>query len=111
MKCRRLTAWPILEQQMEILVTYDVNTETAEGRKRLRRVAKACQAFGQRVQKSVFECTLNQAQLERLKRRLEKEMDKNQDSLRIYHLPEPRSKCVEVMGVPLVHDMHEPLVL
>lgn len=96
---------------MEILVTYDVNTETAEGRRRLRRVAKACQAFGQRVQKSVFECTVNPGQLLRLKRRLEKEMDKKEDSLRLYHLPEPRATCVEVMGVGLKHDIHEPLVL
>ncbi len=83
---------------MEILVTYDVTTDTAEGRRRLRRVAKVCQAFGQRVQKSVFECTLSTAQLERFKQRLQKAMDEKEDSLRIYHLPEPRKTCVEVLG-------------
>ena len=96
---------------MEILVTYDVTTETAEGRRRLRKVAKACQAFGQRVQKSVFECTLSPAQLERLKQRLRKAMDEKEDNLRIYHLPEPREKCVEVMGRALAYDLHEPLVV
>jgi len=96
---------------MEILVTYDVTTETAEGKRRLRRVAKVCQAFGQRVQKSVFECTLSSTQLERLKQRLRKVMDEKEDSLRIYHLPEPRKTCVEVMGHGLPYDLHEPLVV
>ena len=96
---------------MELLVTYDVTTGTPEGRHRLRRVAKVCQAFGQRVQKSVFECTVTTAQLERLKQRLRKVMDEKEDSLRIYHLPEPRKTCVEVMGRGLVHDIHEPLVV
>ena len=96
---------------MEILVTYDVTTETAAGRRRLRRVAKVCQGFGQRVQKSVFECTVSPTQLERLKQKLRKAMDEKEDSLRIYHLPEAREKRVEEMGRTLAHDIHEPLVL
>jgi CRISPR-associated protein Cas2 len=96
---------------MEILVTYDVTTETADGKRRLRRVAKVCQAFGQRVQKSVFECTVSPTQLERLRQRLRKSMNEKEDSLRIYHLPEPRKTCVEVMGQALAHDLHEPLVV
>lgn len=96
---------------MELLVTYDVATDTAAGRRRLRRVAKVCQGFGQRVQKSVFECTVTPTQLERLKQRLRKAMDEKEDSLRIYHLPEPRKTCVCVMGRALAHDLHEPLVV
>ncbi len=96
---------------MEILVTYDVSTETSEGRRRLHRVAKVCQGFGQRVQKSVFECTVTAGQLERLKQRLRKAINEKEDSLRIYHLPEPRQACLEVMGRGLAHDIHEPLVV
>ncbi len=99
------------DERMEILVTYDVTTETAAGRRRLRRVAKVCQGFGQRVQKSVFECTVSPLQLERLKQKLRKAMDEKEDSLRIYYLPEPREKRVEALGRALAHDIHEPLVL
>lgn len=95
---------------MEILVTYDVATDTAEGQRRLRRVAKACEAFGQRVQKSVFECTLSPADLERLKRKLLTIIKDSQDSLRFYRLPEPRSKYVQVYGRSLPYDLHDPLV-
>jgi CRISPR-associated protein Cas2 len=69
---------------MEILVTYDVSTETASGRRRLRRVAHLCEAYGQRVQKSVFECVLNEGQYEQLKHRLLHEIDPQADSLRFY---------------------------
>ena len=72
---------------MWILVTYDVNTETAEGRSRLRRVAKTCEGYGQRVQKSVFECTVNDRTFHSMKRRLLEIMDENQDSIRFYKLP------------------------
>ncbi len=96
---------------MEILVTYDVSTETAAGRRRLARVAKRCQAYGQRVQKSVFECTLSDADLERLKRALEKEINLSEDSLRFYRLMEPRERYVQVMGLDIVYDVHKPLVV
>jgi CRISPR-associated protein Cas2 len=96
---------------MEILVTYDVSTETAEGRRRLRRVAKVCEAHGQRVQKSVFECVLNAGQLEMLKHRLRKEMNVTQDSLRIYRLREPRQRYLETLGIVPRYDIREPLVL
>jgi CRISPR-associated protein Cas2 len=59
-----------------IIVTYDVSTETAAGRKRLRRVAKVCESMGQRVQKSVFECQVNEMQFEELERRLLAEIDR-----------------------------------
>lgn len=96
---------------MEILVTYDVATDTPEGRSRLRRVAKACEAYGQRVQKSVFECVVNGAQLEQLRYRLQKAMSETEDSLRIYQLPEPRERYLQVLGREPEHDQRDPLVL
>ncbi len=96
---------------MEILVAYDVTTETAEGRRRLQRVAKICQAFGQRVQKSVFECTLSAADMERLKHMLVGVIDEGEDSLRLYRLQEPREKHVQVLGKPPAYDLHGPLVV
>ena len=71
---------------MLIIVTYDVSTETAAGRKRLRRVAKVCESMGQRVQKSVFECQVNELQFEELERRLLGEIDEAEDNLRFYPL-------------------------
>jgi len=96
---------------VEILVAYDVSTETAEGERRLRRVAKVCEAYGQRVQKSVFECVLSAADLERLKHRLTGVIDPKEDSLRIYRLLEPRERYVQVMGRRPTYDLHDPLVL
>lgn len=96
---------------MEILVTYDVATDTPAGRRRLRRVAKACEAYGQRVQKSVFECTLNAAQYELLRHRLREEIDPAEDSLRLYRLREPRERFREVMGRVPAFDLNAPLVL
>lgn len=96
---------------MEILVTYDVATETRAGRKRLRRVAKRCEAYGQRVQKSVFECTLDPADLEKLKSDLAREIKESEDSLRFYRLREPRSQYLQVMGRDIEHDLHDPLVV
>ena len=96
---------------MDLLVTYDVNTETKEGRRRLRKVAKICEGTGQRVQLSVFECTLNETQLERMKQRLLKVIDTDQDSLRIYHLPGGRQRLVEAYGRDAYVDFEQPLVL
>lgn len=96
---------------MEILVTYDVNTETKAGRKRLRTVATICQGFGQRVQNSVFECRVTAAQLEMLEHRLVEVIDPSVDRLRIYRLPSDRNKFVKVYGVALAHDIHEPLIV
>ena len=96
---------------MEILVTYDVATETRAGQKRLRRVAKRCEAYGQRVQKSVFECTLDPVGLEKLKSDLAREIKESEDSLRFYRLREPRSQYLQVMGRDIEHDLHDPLVV
>jgi CRISPR-associated protein Cas2 len=96
---------------VEVLVTYDVATDTAAGRRRLRRVAKVCEAHGQRVQKSVFECVVNAADLELLKHRLVREVDLKEDSLRIYRLREPHDRYVEIIGQRPTYDLREPLVL
>lgn len=96
---------------MEILVTYDVATDTAGGQRRLRQVAKICEAYGQRVQKSVFECVLNEGELERLRYRLIQVIDMQADSLRIYRLREPRERYLEVLGRRPALDLHDPLVL
>jgi CRISPR-associated protein Cas2 len=71
---------------MNILVTYDVSTVTKEGQRRLRRVARACEDYGQRVQYSVFECVLGETDLVRFRNRLLAEIDPSEDSLRLYHL-------------------------
>ena len=84
---------------MDVLVAYDVSTETRAGRRRLRRVAKACEGYGQRVQKSVFECELTEVQLERLLQRLTKEIEPAEDSLRVYRLVEPRERYVRTYGI------------
>lgn len=96
---------------MLILVCYDVNTETKEGRRRLRRVAKACESTGQRVQKSVFECRVNLMQMEELERRLLGEIDETQDCLRIYQMPETRGFEVREYGAFKATDFEGPLVL
>lgn len=83
---------------MEILVTYDVATDTPAGRRRLRRVADACLAYGQRVQKSVFECSLTPSQLLLLEQRLLLCIDEKEDRLRIYRLLEPRERHLRVYG-------------
>lgn len=82
-----------------VLVTYDVNTETAAGRKRLRKVAKACVNYGQRVQNSVFECLLDAAQYAVFKARLKALIDPEADSLRFYRLGNSYKSKVEHMGV------------
>jgi CRISPR-associated protein Cas2 len=96
---------------MNILVCYDVNTETPDGRRRLRRVATCCKAFGQRVQLSVFECTVNATKMERFRQRLLKEIDTEQDSLRIYYLGPKREEVVEAHGRDVYVDFTAPLVV
>jgi len=83
---------------MLVLVTYDVNTETAAGRKRLRKVAKACVNHGQRVQNSVFECLLDAAQYVTFKASLTALIDPEQDSLRFYRLGNAYQSKVEHYG-------------
>jgi len=83
---------------MLILVTYDVNVSSPEGAKRLRRVAKECQNYGQRVQNSVFECVVNEAQFVVLKSKLKKLIDNNLDSIRFYRLGKNWESHLESFG-------------
>jgi CRISPR-associated protein Cas2 len=94
-----------------ILVCYDVTTETAEGRRRLRRVAKVCESIGQRVQKSVFECRVNQMQYEELERRLLAQIDTEEDCLRLYRLTEPVDLHVKEYGTFKAVDFEGPLIV
>lgn len=96
---------------MLIIVTYDVSTETREGRRRLRRVAKICEGVGQRVQKSVFECSVNQMQYEDLERRLLAEINDKEDNLRLYRLTEPVDLHVKEYGNFRAVDFDAPLVI
>lgn len=96
---------------MLIIIAYDVSTETSAGRKRLRRVAKLCEGKGQRVQKSIFECRVNQMQYEALERSLLNEIDELEDCLRIYRLTEPVELHVREYGKFRSVDFDGPLVL
>ena len=96
---------------MLILVCYDVSTESKEGRRRLRRVAKVCESTGQRMQKSVFECQLDVSRFEALERALLKEIDPKQDCLRLYRIPETRGFEVLEHGAFKAIDFDSPLVI
>ena len=96
---------------MLIIVTYDVSTETKEGRRRLRRVAKICEGIGQRVQKSVFECRVNQMQYEELERNLLAEINDKQDNLRLYRLTEQVELHIKEHGHFRAVDFEGPLVI
>ena len=96
---------------MLILVCYDVCTETKDGRRRLRRVAKVCESTGQRVQKSVFECQLDISKFEALERKLLAEIDLQQDCLRLYRIPETRGFEVLEHGAFKAIDFDGPLIL
>jgi CRISPR-associated protein Cas2 len=96
---------------LDVLIAYDVATETKEGQRRLRRVAQVCKDFGQRVQKSVFECAVNEMQFVLLRRRLLDCIDTEEDNLRIYRLIEPRERHIEAYGKNLYVDFDDPLVV
>jgi len=89
---------------MMVLITYDVNTETPEGKKRLRHVAKQCLNFGQRVQNSVFECLVDPVQFADLRSRLEKIVDIKTDSLRFYYLGNNWKSRVDHVGAKASYD-------
>lgn len=96
---------------MYILVTYDVDTTSKEGARRLRHVAKACMDYGQRVQNSVFECEVTDAQYCFLKERLRKLVDLSLDSIRFYILGKNESRRVEVLGVETAYKVNDVLVI
>ncbi len=95
---------------MLVLVTYDVNTEDREGRKRLRRVAKQCVNYGVRVQNSVFECIVDAAQLRMLKKKLSDEIDEEKDSLRFYYLGNNNQTKVEHIGAKPALSVEDELI-
>jgi CRISPR-associated protein Cas2 len=94
-----------------VLVTYDVSTQTPDGQRRLRKVARICENYGQRVQNSVFECLVDPAQWAVLRNRLECAVDKDQDSLRFYFLGSNWKKRVEHVGAKPSYDPQGPLVV
>lgn len=96
---------------MLILVTYDVNTETSAGKRRLRKVAKICVDYGQRVQNSVFEVVANSAQFCAVRAKLEDVIDKNTDSLRYYYLGNNYHGKVEHVGAKSGYDAEAPIIL
>lgn len=89
---------------MMVLITYDVNTEDAQGRKRLRQIAKQCVNYGQRVQNSVFECVLDAAQCKTLQNKLVKIMDEEKDSLRFYYLGNHYQTKIEHFGAKQTYE-------
>lgn len=96
---------------MLVLVTYDVSTIEKAGQRRLRRVAQACEDYGLRVQKSVFECQVGQKEWVLLRDRLLGEIKPEEDSLRFYFLDEKASQRIEHHGVGKPIDLTEPLIL
>lgn len=96
---------------MLVLVTYDVNTESAAGRRRLRKVAKACVDYGQRVQNSVFECRLDAAQYVALKQKLSALIDPAADSLRFYNLGDKYHSRIEHVGAKPGYDAEGVLMV
>jgi len=97
--------------RFELLLCYDVETTTPEGRKRLRHVAKVCEKHGQRVQKSVFECKLSDQLWAEMRSQLEAIIDGELDSLRIYRLPTDRARTVEVIGKDDYTDFGDTLTI
>jgi CRISPR-associated protein Cas2 len=93
-----------------VLITYDVNTETDAGKKRLRKVAKQCQNYGQRVQNSVFECLIDAGQMKQLKHRLTELIEPGKDSLRFYYLGNEWRNRVEHIGAKPSLDLEGPLI-
>ncbi len=96
---------------MFILIAYDVSTADKSGQKRLRRVARACEDYGVRVQKSLFECQVGKTEWAALRNRLLKEIDSKQDSLRVYHLGEDTRDKTEHHGFNEPVDLNAPLIL
>lgn len=93
-----------------VLITYDVNTESDGGKKRLRKVAKQCVNYGRRVQNSVFECVMDAAKCRQVKAILEEIIDKEKDSLRFYYLGDNYHKKIEHIGAKPSFNIEAPLI-
>ncbi|MGI6124469.1 MAG: CRISPR-associated endonuclease Cas2 [Acetivibrionales bacterium] len=96
---------------MLVLITYDVNTETTTGKKRLRQVAKQCVNYGQRVQNSVFECVVDSAKCREIQHKLEQIIDKDKDSLRFYYLGNNYKNKVKHIGVKKSFNVEGTLII
>jgi len=96
---------------MLVLITYDVNTQTSKGCKRLRQVSKACQSYGQRVQNSVFECEVDEGQLLKIKDCLIRLIDSETDSLRFYNLGNKGQNKVDHIGAKPSFNVSEPIII
>lgn len=96
---------------MYILVSYDINTNSSNGKRRLRMVAKVCLNYGQRVQNSVFECNVDEGQYLMLKHELYAVIDEAVDNLRFYRLGKNYKKTVETAGINKSYDIEGPLIL
>ncbi len=96
---------------MMVLVTYDVSAESEGGQRRVRRVAKICKNYGQRVQKSVFECLIDPAQWTAMRQRLIDEIQEEDDSLRFYFLGKNWRRRIEHIGIRMDYDPEGPLVI
>ena len=94
-----------------VLITYDVNTEDAAGRKRLRQIAKQCVNYGQRVQNSVFECVVDASQAKMLQHKLRAIMDETRDSLRFYYLGNHYQTKVEHFGTKVTYEAEGTLII
>lgn len=96
---------------MLVIITYDVNTQNSAGKKRLRKVAKLCVNYGQRVQNSVFECNMDQAKCREVKQKLISLIDKEHDSLRFYYLGNNYKNKVEHIGIKPSFDIENDILL
>ena len=96
---------------MYILITYDVDTTSERGQKRLRQVARICKDYGQRVQNSVFECEVTEAQYVKLKDALSAVMDKSLDSIRFYHLNKNENRRVVTIGRETSYSVNDAIIL
>ncbi len=96
---------------MYILVTYDVQTDTLQGQRRLRKVARLCMDYGQRVQNSVFECVLTEVQLIELQNKLQQVIDTTNDSIRIYYLNRNENRRIIILGKNRSFDVEDVLLI
>ena len=96
---------------MNILLTYDVDTTSKDGQRRLRKVTRVCVDYGQRVQNSVFELSVTEAQLATIKGLLGEIIKKELDSIRIYHLGKNNSRMVDVIGMETAYNVQDALII
>lgn len=96
---------------MNILITYDVDTVSKQGQKRLRQVARICKDYGQRVQNSVFECEVTEVQYIMIKEKIANIIDKSLDSIRFYHLSKNEHRRVDTIGIDRAFNVNDTIIL